>query len=206
MNFFREDWLMRNIKVRDNREGLVNANKYSNKILLRPETLEGKRKNEILVREGTAKRLARAALFLPQKHQLIIFDGYRDAKKQEIYFKNRMRRLKQLNPDWNIKKIKREAMKLVADPESFASHLTGGAVDVSIAENNRQILMGGFIESIDKEKKISENMKKNRKLLEKIMIKAGFIKDYYEWWHWYYGDRYWAAAKKKKFAIYDSFI
>ena len=34
------------------------------------------------------------------------------------------------------------------------------------------------------------------------MKKAGFVNYPPEWWHWSYGDRYWAAALNKKFAIY----
>lgn len=41
-------------------------------------------------------------------------------------------------------------------------------------------------------KSISETAKKNRQILIQSMEQVGFINYPPEWWHWSYGDRYWA--------------
>ena len=52
--------------------------------------------------------------------------------------------------------------------------------------------------------KITAIKKKNRKFLVNIMQKHDFVNLESEWWHWSYGDKYWAAKKNRKFAIYSS--
>lgn len=45
-------------------------------------------------------------------------------------------------------------------------------------------------------KYISKEAENNRKILIKAMEKAGFINYPTEWWHWSYGDCYWAYFNK----------
>jgi D-alanyl-D-alanine dipeptidase len=42
----------------------------------------------------------------------------------------------------------------------------------------------------------------NRRLLAEAVGAAGFVNYPHEWWHWSYGDRYWALATGSPFAIY----
>ncbi len=35
-----------------------------------------------------------------------------------------------------------------------------------------------------------------------ILSEAGFVNYPTEYWHWSYGDRYWAYMKKKPYALY----
>ena len=42
-----------------------------------------------------------------------------------------------------------------------------------------------------------------RELLINIMTKVGFVNYPLEWWHWSYGDRYWAAVNKTE-SIYGA--
>jgi len=88
-------------------------------------------------------------------------------------------------------------------------HLTGGTVDLTIVDQkNRQLDMGTkYLEFNTKtytfSKSISKKVKNNRKLLINAMETAGFVNYPLEWWHWSYGDRYWAAVLNKKYSIYD---
>ncbi|MFF7443167.1 M15 family metallopeptidase [Streptomyces sp. NPDC008122] len=49
---------------------------------------------------------------------------------------------------------------------------------------------------------LSDRARRNRDLLARTMGDAGFINYPAEWWHWSYGDRYWALITKADSAIY----
>lgn len=51
---------------------------------------------------------------------------------------------------------------------------------------------------------ISEAAQQNRNLLHEIMSNHGFINYPTEWWHFSYGDRYWAYHRNANHAIYGS--
>lgn len=51
---------------------------------------------------------------------------------------------------------------------------------------------------------ISTDAKKNRQLLLGVMEAHGFINYPTEWWHFSYGDRYWAYHQSLKQAMYGS--
>ncbi|MDE8563712.1 M15 family metallopeptidase [Anoxybacillus rupiensis] len=40
---------------------------------------------------------------------------------------------------------------------------------------------------------ISEEARKNRQNLAHALQSVRFVNDFTEWWHWLYGDRYWAV-------------
>ncbi len=53
-------------------------------------------------------------------------------------------------------------------------------------------------------KNITKEQRKNRDFLINLMKKHDFVNLESEWWHWSYGDRYWAVKKNKKYAIYGT--
>lgn len=200
MEYFSDEYLIKNTEVKEIGEELVDVTVYVKDLIIKKSNLFVADRGQVFVRRTVAEMLKRAAGFLPKGYNIIIYDGYRSEKSQKIYFLNYVRKLKKQNPDWSNKKLKKEASKYVANPEGFAPHLTGGAVDVSLAKGGRQISMGGFIEG--KDKRVTKRTRENRRLLADIMQRAGFVNYTPEWWHWSYGDRYWAAVKKEV-ALYD---
>ncbi|CAN5792512.1 hypothetical protein BH24ACT5_BH24ACT5_22750 [soil metagenome] len=44
---------------------------------------------------------------------------------------------------------------------------------------------------------------RNRRLLVEAMGRVGFVNYGHEWWHYSYGDRYWAFTTGAETAIYD---
>ena len=50
---------------------------------------------------------------------------------------------------------------------------------------------------------ISDEAKVNRMILIETMVSAGFVCYPSEWWHWSYGDKYWAYTQKENHAIYS---
>lgn len=87
--------------------------------------------------------------------------------------------------------------KYVANPKSGSMHNYGAAIDLTIVdEKGKRIDMGLIpfykgrlgvkIAYVWEEKVrggISENAKKNRKLLKDVMLEAGFYPLNFEWWH-----------------------
>ena len=51
---------------------------------------------------------------------------------------------------------------------------------------------------------LTEAQKHNRQLLWQAMIDQGFVNLASEWWHYSYGDSYWAAFQSESHAIYNS--
>lgn len=78
----------------------------------------------------------------------------------------------------------------VADPKKGSIHNRGGAVDISLIDlNGKELDMGTpfdffGIEASHNFENLSMNVKNNRKLLKKIMIKSGFKFFESEWWHY----------------------
>lgn len=200
MEYYSDEYLLKKISVVENKEILVDVSKHVKNIIVKKTNVLGENAAKILVRKSVAKMLEKASIKLPSGYKFIIYDGYRNKKTQKRYFLNYLKKVKKQHPGWSGAKIKKEASKYVANPESFCPHLTGGAVDVSLAKGKRQISMGGFIDK--KHKSITRKIKGNRKILALAMEQSGFVNYPLEWWHWSYGDMYWAAVKKKKYAIY----
>jgi D-alanyl-D-alanine dipeptidase len=49
---------------------------------------------------------------------------------------------------------------------------------------------------------ISREARTNRALLAEVLTAAGLVNYPTEWWHWSYGDRYWAYAEDHPAALY----
>ena len=123
------------------------------------------------------------------------------------------RELRRAHPDWDEKKIYDEASKYVAPPEITPPHSTGGAVDLTLAKDGMELDMGTRMNADPEESQnacftaatsISGMAKANRKILIDVMTSAGFVNYPTEWWHWSYGDRYWAYVTKQLNAIYGA--
>jgi D-alanyl-D-alanine dipeptidase len=92
--------------------------------------------------------------------------------------------------------------------------VTGGAVDLTLIDENGLTLNMGTDFNAEPLKtqnatytaaqNISIEALRNRQLLMSVMSKAGFVNYPTEWWHWSYGDKYWALQTGNLEAIYDS--
>ena len=164
------------------------------------------------VRSSVAEKLKRASLNLPRGFMFLLRCGYRPLELQKKIYMRRFNELKKEHFDWSDEKIKEETSKFVApvDKNNVPPHSTGGTVDISIIDESGEKLDMGtrFGDFTDKantySEDISEEARRNRKMLINVLSKEGFVNYPLEWWHWSYGDRYWAAELKKEFAIYGS--
>ncbi len=201
----------------ENNEPLVHAGLYPEKILTKSwyffERLPGSYP-EVWVRETVYEKLLVAAESLPEGLRLVIWDGWRSYDLQSFLYKRMLDRLKE--KDITGDKAHEHARVFVAvpskEPETVSGHLTGGAVDITLADVRGHYLnMGGsfdeteehshtwYYENPERGNIIARN---NRRLLVRIMESAGFSNYPSEWWHFDYGNRGWAERTKAENAFY----
>lgn len=119
-----------------------------------------------MVREGVAMRLERAAHLLPEGLRLLVTEGYRPLA-----------------------------------PET-GPHVTGAAVDITLCtRHGKELDLGTPVDAGPEASggacytdapNISDQARRNRLALCAALTTAGLINYPTEWWHWSYGDRYWA--------------
>ena len=203
--------------LRENHEPLVQVSLYPEKILARSwyygEGLKGSIP-EVWLREGTYERLLVAAESLPEGLRLVIWDGWRSYELQSELYNTLFSRLKAKGlPD---SEAHEQARVFVATPsrddETVSGHLTGGAVDLTLADKFGHYLpMGGSFDDTEEHShtRYYDNpdngnviARENRKTLLRIMEGAGFTNYPSEWWHYDYGNRAWAERTGTEYAFY----
>ncbi|AWV02061.1 dipeptidase [Burkholderia sp. JP2-270] len=164
------------------------------------------------VRSGVAERLAAAAHALPAGLRLYVKEGYRPLSLQHEYFAGHLAQLRgTLNPLPSDDALYELASRYVAPPE-VAAHPTGAAVDLTlISADGIEADMGSTMNATDQESSgacytrnafISRTASRNRHVLIAALTGAGFTNYPSEWWHWSFGDRYWAVMQRESHAIY----
>ena len=172
--------------------------------------------DKIYVRKTVAQMLLQASQNLPEGYQLKILDAWRPPAVQKALFDNYYNIL--CNAPENASKSKEEllemAMQFVSypseDPKSPFVHATGGAVDLTIVdENGKELDMGTVFDDFSEvahtdyfESSTSICIRNNRRMLYNAMIAAGFTNFTSEWWHYDFGDRFWAAMTRQD-SIYE---
>jgi len=200
------------VPIQDNRDPLIDLASFS-------ELKIDQRKSKVSqsfskIRTSAALKLIEVQNSLSQGLHLLIIEGHRPLSLQKEYSEAYSEELKKKHSDWTSEEIYQEASKYVAPPEIIPPHSTGGAVDLTIiAANGQELAMGTRVNASPEESKnacfteaknISKQAQRNRKILVDTMLKNGFINYPTEWWHWSYGDRYWAYCMKEKYALFGS--
>ncbi|WP_033346731.1 M15 family metallopeptidase [Catenuloplanes japonicus] len=154
-----------------------------------------------LVRRGLAERLVTAQAALPDGLSLLVVEGYRPYDAQLAIFNGYRDELRRRYPDWSDAHLHIETSKFVS-PVEVAPHSTGGAVDLTLCDaTGRELDMGTAIDATPDDSNnacftaapnISPEAARNRTILATALHQAGLINYPTEWWHWSYGDRYWA--------------
>jgi D-alanyl-D-alanine dipeptidase len=187
------------IRVRDNDERLIIPEKN--------EVIYDYRRNdseiqEVLLRESLVRMLESVQDRLKRINvnlQLLVVEGYRSPEYQERYYLQELCRYCKIHPEWDFEQLLEQTHQVVALP-SVAGHPTGGAVDLTLAVNGREIDMGGKIANFSQPKLLptfsplaNPEQAYWRLLLHDAMVAEGFAPFYGEWWHYSFGDREWAA-------------
>ena len=169
--------------------------------------------NEFVARVSVINKLLSVAGALPEGIRLSVKETYRPLSVQQRIYQCRAERLAQEpeNRHLSTPAIMELTAQFIAPP-SVAGHPTGGAVDVSLVNDSGcELDMGCGYDEDEKASngrcfsfcdQLSAPVRSNRALLVAAMSAGGFINYPYEWWHWSYGDRYWAAVTGAPAALY----
>jgi D-alanyl-D-alanine dipeptidase len=209
------------IPILENHELLVDLRNQST-ILIGPSPEIENNTCYTWVRKSVFERLELAQKMLPPSLQLCLYEGLRTLSLQKQLYETRWNIIRNAYPKWTEAEVYSEVIKLVSPVvtldgiRNIPPHSTGAAVDVYLVDSITQkpVEMGilakdwlldqtGVLSKTDSES-ISEEAKKNRQTLSTVMQEAGFVNYPTEYWHWSFGDRYWAFIKKQPFAFYDS--
>lgn len=126
------------------------------------------------LRHGLVDRLVTAQSLLPRDVRLLIVDGYRTTCRHPACAPG------------------------CAIPPAVAPHPTGGAVDLTLSGADDAVLplpacCAGPIPPPDA---------KTGRLLAEALVAAGLVNYPARWWHWSYGDRFWAWVARSPHARY----
>ncbi|MGK5543857.1 M15 family metallopeptidase [Streptomyces sp. URMC 127] len=163
------------------------------------------------VREGVLERLLRAQSALPDGVRLLLIEAYRPPALQQRYFERYVAELRAANPQWSGAEVHKAAGRFVAPPE-IAPHTAGAAVDITLADaNGHELDLGTRTNATPEEsnsacytdaRNISAKARYHRRILGHALAGAGLVNYETEWWHWSYGDRYWAMKTESSAALY----
>ncbi len=185
------------------------------------------------LRGTVLNRLLNAQLLLKSinpSHSFLVFDAWRPIRVQSFMYQKAFedeclsRGIDPKSHDLSdqILIIKREVSKYWAPPSlnpgSPPPHSTGSAVDLTLSVGLTPLDMGGEIDFIGEKSKPNfysdhSSIKKDsnesiwhfrRTLLSTVMSKYGFVQHPNEWWHFSFGDQFWAWKTGRKKAFYGS--
>jgi zinc D-Ala-D-Ala dipeptidase len=198
------------VPIRECGEPLVDLREYPLLTTTRHPKARSQAETRLHCREGVAQRLLRADARLPEEVRLLIVECHRPLELQDEYWEDQLESLRERHPDWPEDKLAEENAKFVAPPEIVPPHSTGGAIDLVVVDaRGEELDMGSLLNEKGPRMRteargLPEEAKRNRALLLEAMESAGFVNYPHEWWHFSYGDRYWAHAKGEPAAIYGA--
>ena len=183
------------IKVKECGEPLVDIKKLCPDLVIARRI---KKERRAFLRKTIVRMVCQAKSHLPRGMTFVIESAWRSQYLQEKIFQA-------FAKSFTIK----EAEKYVAPFKGkYASgHMTGGAVDLRLWKNGRKVPMKSskltYQENAKSfQPKLPLYIQKNRQIMFDALQKAGLANYPEEYWHWSYGDIWWARRKKKKVAIY----
>ncbi|KTC72582.1 D-alanyl-D-alanine dipeptidase [Legionella birminghamensis] len=171
------------------------------------------------MRREVYRRLLIAQRLLPEGLQFCLYEAYRSLDLQKALFDERYFQLLQLYPDWPHEERFNETMKLISPvinldgSKNVPPHGTGAAIDVYLLDQHGETIDMGIHPkdwmtdtdahiSTTHSQSISAEARRNRGIMSKALLAAGFANYPTEYWHWSYGDRYWAFMTGHSQACY----
>jgi D-alanyl-D-alanine dipeptidase len=208
------------VPVRDCGEPLVDLCEKTSIAVLPPSRKSHPYPGYSLVRSGIAERMLLAQHYLPPGYRLRLYEGWRDLDTQQRLFDEELARVRQRFPSMSVAEAFHETTRLVSpvtglDGQSnIPAHNTGGAVDVDLlGPDDTELDFGMPLDDwLDVPEalcetdyaNISDKARFHRNLLRNAMNQVGFVNYFTEWWHYSWGDRYWAHLTRQPLALYGS--
>lgn len=164
------------------------------------------------LRSGLVRRLLRAQQELPSGLRFLIIEGHRPAALQRRYFRERCAELRQTRPQWSERHVREQASQHVSPPE-VAPHTCGAAVDLTLVDGSTEVDLGTPVNATPEASggacftdaaNIDAAARARRADMATALAAEGLVNYPPEWWHWSFGDRYWAVATGAECALYDA--
>jgi D-alanyl-D-alanine dipeptidase len=211
------------IPIYDNQDTWIDLTKQ-NAIVYGPSPEVPNNKDYTYLRKTVYEKLIEAQSKLPKGLRFCLYEGYRSLALQKMIFEKQFSNVKKRHPDWSPKQLFIETTKLVSpviNPDkshNIPPHSTGSAIDVYlINDEGKPVDMGihpkdwmqdvDGVLSLSASDHISAVAKKNRQIMNDVLSAVGFVNYPTEYWHWSYGDRYWAYVAGNHQAMYgNSFL
>jgi len=198
------------IQVSDNGEGLDDIRGLG----LRVSSLRADDAGDFAhVRAGLVARLLRAEEALPPGMHLLLIEGYRLPARQRLYFDEYLSSLRAASPETEEERLRMLTSRYVSPPE-IAPHSAGAAIDLTLcAGDGAELDLGTRVNATPEESagacytnhpSVGGEARRNRAALAEALHVAGLVNYPTEWWHWSYGDRYWAMETGAPSAIYGA--
>jgi D-alanyl-D-alanine dipeptidase len=209
------------IPIHENHEPFVNLTQQDI-LVYGPSPEIPNNRNYTYMRKTLYEKLKAAQAQLPKGMHFCLYEGYRSLELQKMLFEQHYKAIKTRHADWSLTDIFKETTKLVSPvknqdgTDNIPPHSTGGAIDVYLIDDQGKPLDMGIhpknwmqdkegVLSLTASTAISSIAQTNRHIMSEALRAAGFVNYPTEYWHWSYGDRYWAYTKQQPFAIYGSF-
>jgi D-alanyl-D-alanine dipeptidase len=197
------------VPVHDNGERLVDLRAYGISCTDKSTGPQASR----MVRSGLADRLRTADRSLPHGTRLHVVEGFRARASQQAIIASYSASLRRTSPDLTDDDVARLSSRFVA-PLDIAPHVAGAAVDVTVVGRRGQALdLGTEVDATPElsdgacyfdARNISAEARVNRSVLAAALRSAGLVNYPTEWWHWSYGDPYWAHVTGAHHAVYGA--
>lgn len=155
------------------------------------------------VRAELALRLQAANGSLPAGIALQVVEGHRSEVAQRQIIARYSSEVSAAYPGIGVADLERLTSRFVS-PIDVAPHVAGAAVDLTLVDaDGAELDLGTPIDATPEASAdacyfaspdISAAARANRALLAEALEVAGLVNYPTEWWHWSYGDRYWALV------------
>ncbi len=163
------------------------------------------------LRTRVLDRVLEAQTLLPDGLRLLFVEGHRPPAIQRRLFDRYRDGLRAQNTSWTDERLYAAASRYVSPPE-IAPHSAGAAIDLTLAtEDGRELDLGCPLNASPEDSAntcytdapgISPEAAENRGILSRALTATGLVNYPTEWWHWSYGDRYWAMTTGAPAALY----
>ena len=138
-------------------------------------------------------------------------EGHRSPADQQAIVAAYSAEVRAVHGDLPDAELRRLTSRFVA-PLEVAPHVAGAAVDLTLVDVcGDELDLGTPIDATPEQSDgrcyfaalgIGADARAHRELLARVLGDAGLVNYPTEWWHWSYGDRYWALATGAPAALY----
>ncbi len=163
----------------------------------------------LMLRSALLDRLNNAQSMLPAGLSFVILDGWRTRRFQQELAEHYMAISGSVLDDLFVSDPDDD---LVAPP-----HVTGGAVDLTLEYAGQPLGLGTDFDAFENRSELDwfdrlddDHLSEEERLCKRLrrcmaasLISCGFAHYPQEWWHWSFGDQWWAARNSVSTSLYS---